>query len=393
LEKETVVELKMDQPPTSIPALVAQHAASHGGDIILRTKDRGIWKALTWSALDARVRGIGTALLEAGFGRGDVVAILSESRPEAVYADLAILGCGAASVAIEPDDGPDRVCHQLSSSGSRLAFVENEEQLDKVLSVRDRCPALSRIVVFDMKGLRDFADASCVALSSFAGVGDSGAWAVATTSVEPDQPAVIQFPRGEGSGLGRSLTHGDLMHMVGAARARLPIHASDDRLAVSRLADITERVWGLYLALETRCVSNYPERADTAIENLRELQPTVFGADAAVWDRLQTLASARGKAATATQRLAYEWALRAGRVGGPKGQLADLLVLRAVRREFGLNKLRLAYVGGEAVAPAALDWARSLGIAIQRVDEAGLGADQLDERYQVLMQSAYAWPV
>jgi long-chain acyl-CoA synthetase len=390
VEKETVVELKMDQPLSSIPSLVARGAASHGGEIILRTKYRGIWKAITWSALDARVREIGAALQEAGFGRGDVVAVLSETRPDAVYADLAILGCGAASVAIDPDDELDRVCHQLSSSGSRLAFVENEEQLDKVLSIRDRCPALSRIVVFDMKGLRDFADAGCVGLESFAGAGDPVAGAGAPTAIEADQPAVIQFPRGESSGLGRTLTHGDLMHMVGAARARLPIQASDERLAVSRLADITERVWGLYLALETRCVSNYPERADTAIENLRELQPTILGADAAVWDHLHTLATARVKAATATQRLAYEWALRAGRAGGPKRRLADLLVLRAVRREFGLNKLRLAYVGGASVGPAAMDWARSLGITVQRVDEAALGAGQLDERYQVLMQNAYA---
>jgi long-chain acyl-CoA synthetase len=384
------VELKMNQPLTSLPSLVSQRAASHGGETILRTKDRGIWKAVTWSQLDTRVRAIGTALLEAGFARGDVAAILAETRPEAVYADLGILGCGAASIAIDPDDDPDRVCHQLSSSGARLAFVENEEQLDKVLSVRDRCPGLSRIVVFDMKGLRDFADAGCVGLNSFAGTGDAAAWTAATKAISADQPAVIQFPRGDAGGLARTLTHGDLMHMVSAARARLPVQPTDERLAVSRLSDITERIWGLYLALETRCISNYPEGADTAIENLRELQPTILGADAALWDHLHTLAAARVKAATATQRLAYGWALRAGRAGGPTGRLADLLVLRAVRREFGLNKLRLAFVGGASVGPPAMDWARSLGIAIQRVDEAVRGAGQLDERYQVLMQNAYA---
>ena len=169
----------MNQTLTSIPSLLSQRAAANGGETILRTKDRGIWKAVTWSQLDATVRDIGTALLAADFGRGDVVAILSETRPEAVYADLAILGCGAASVAIDPDEDPDRVCHLLSSSGARLAFVENEEQLDKVLTVRDRCPALSRIVVFDMKGLRDFADAGCISLADFAKAGRGADWAAA----------------------------------------------------------------------------------------------------------------------------------------------------------------------------------------------------------------------
>jgi long-subunit acyl-CoA synthetase (AMP-forming) len=126
------------------------------------------------------------------------------------------------------------------------------------------------------------------------------------------------------------------------------------------------------------------------IENLQELQPTVLGADAAVWGHLQALAAARTKAATATQRMTYGWALRAGRLGGSQGRLAGLLVLPAIRREFGLNRLRLGYVGGTPVAPAALDWARSLGIAIQRVDETAAGSAQLDERYQALLQNAYA---
>jgi long-chain acyl-CoA synthetase len=384
------VELTMDEPFIPIPALVSQRAASHGAETILRIKDRGIWKTVTWAQLHARAQEIGTALLAADLSRGDVVAILSEARPEAVYADLAILGCGAASVAIDPDDDPDRVCHKLSSSGSRLAFVENEEQLDKLLSVRDRCPALSQVVVFDMKGLRDFADANCVGLPAFIDTGGTADWTAAIQAIRTDQPAVVQFPRGEGSAMGRTLTHGDLTHMVAAARARLPMQPNDERLAVLRLADITERVWGLYLALETRCISNYPERPDTAIENLQELKPTVLGADSAVWDGLHALAAARAKAATPAQRHAYDWALRAGRLGGTRARLADLLVLHAVRREFGLSKLRLAYVGGESVGPAALDWARCLGIMIQRVDEPAVGSGELDERYQTLMQNAYA---
>ena len=380
----------MEQLPTSISALVLQRAASNGAETIMRSKNRGIWKTITWAQLDSQVRAIGTALLAADFGRGDVVAILADTRPETVYADLAILGCGAASVAIDPDDDPDQVAFRLSSSGSRLAFVENEEQLDKVLSIRERCPALSRIVVFDMKGLRDLADAGCVSLADFVTTGGERDWDAAVQAISADQPAVIQFPRSVGSGMGRTLTHGDLVHMLGAAQARLSIRPNDERLAVLRLSDITERVWGLYLALQTRCISNYPEGPDTVIANLQELQPTILGADAAVWDYLYTLAAARTKAATATQRMAYEWALRAGGVGGPKGRLANLLVLHAVRREFGLNRLRLAYVGGASVSPAALDWAHSLGIAIQRVDEPPVGSGQLDERYQALMQNAYA---
>ena len=379
----------MKQPLNSIPALVSQRAESHSGATILRIKDRGIWKMVSWGELDSKVQEIGGALLAADFGRGDVVAIVSETRPEAVYVDLAILGCGAASVAIDPDDDPDRVCHLLSSSGSRLAFVENEEQLDKLLSIRNQCPALSRIVVFDMKGLRDLADDACIGLADFVATGRGPDWGAAVRTIEADQPAVIQFPRG-GLAMGRTLTHGDLMHMIGTARARVPLQVQDERLAVLRLADITERVWGLYLALETGCISNYPEGPDTVLENLQESQPTVLGADATVWDSLYRLATARAKVATHAQRIVYGWALRAGLAGGLRARLAKLLVLSAVRREFGLKKLRLAYVGGTSVDTAALDWARSLGISIQRVDDPAAGSGSVDERYQALMQNAYA---
>jgi long-chain acyl-CoA synthetase len=112
------VELKMNQTLTSIPARVRQYAVSHAAETILRTKDRGIWKAITWAQLDSVVVQISSALVANGFGRGDVVAVLSETRPEAAYADLAILGSGAASVAIHPEDEADRLRHMLSKSNS-----------------------------------------------------------------------------------------------------------------------------------------------------------------------------------------------------------------------------------------------------------------------------------
>src|SRR3954470_19957747 len=201
----------MDQTQTFIPALVRQGAKSHPSETVFRAKDRGIWKTVTWAQLDDRVAHIGAALLSFGFGRGDVAAVLSETRLEAAYADLAILGSGAASVAICPEAEPDRVWHILSSSGTRLIFIENEEQLDKVLQIRDRCPGLTRSVVFDMRGLREFADPVVMSLEAFGkGSGGGGAWGAAVQSLTAAQPAVIQFPRGEASGFGRVLTHGDL---------------------------------------------------------------------------------------------------------------------------------------------------------------------------------------
>ncbi len=374
----------------SIPALLTQRVAAHGAETVLRKKDRGIWKAVSWAELDVRVREIGKGLLATGFGPGDTAAVLAETRPEFVYTDLAILGTGGASIAIHPEEEAHRVAHILRAAGCRFIFVENEEQLDKVLSIRADCPGLARIIVLDMKGLRDFRDPQCSSLQSFIAEGAAqNTWDDAIAAVTTDQPAVILFPRGEVSGMGRSLSHGDVMHLVASARDRLGVRAGDERLAVLRMSDVTERVLGLYLALESRIISNYLESAETATENLQEVQPTVFGADAEAWERLHARISRAADGATRLQRMLYRWAIDAGRLGGSVGSLADLLVLRAVRREIGLNKLRVAYIGGSPVPPLVEHWTQALGIRIQRIDTPQGAGVADDARYLALMEDAY----
>ena len=140
----------------TIPALLSQQVATYGSETILRKKDRGIWNKVSWSDLDIQVRAIGQGLRAAGLARGEAVAVLSETRPEFVYADLAILGCGAISVAINTDEDATRVGAILRETAVTVAIVEGEEQLDKVLGVRANCPELRLIVIVDMKGLREF---------------------------------------------------------------------------------------------------------------------------------------------------------------------------------------------------------------------------------------------
>ena len=153
--------------PASIPAILAARVAAHGGDIVLRKKDHGIWKATTWAQLGARVREVGIGLKAIGFRPGDVACVIAETRPEWVHIDLGILGAGGVSGGIHPEQEAEPLGQALRDSRCRVLFVENDEQLDKALLVRDRCPALQRIVIIDMKGLRDFADPMCESLHSF----------------------------------------------------------------------------------------------------------------------------------------------------------------------------------------------------------------------------------
>ena len=360
MEKETAMELS-----DTIVALIAQQAAAHGSETILRKKERGIWKEVTWSDLENHVRRIGQGLLGAGLNPGETVAVLSEATPESAYVDLAILGCGAISVAINPEDDASQVGKILRDSDTSIAVVEDEEQLDKVLGVRNSCPALRSIVILDMKGLRDFRDPRCMSLATLVAEGSTQSYRrAAGSSVLPQQIATYFV---SGCGAIQQFTHSDILRHVDAIAEKFAVRQGDERLVVLPMSDPTERVFGLYLALRHRIVSNYLESPDTATENLREVKPTVFGSNIDSWSRLRGRISAMAEDATIVQKMLYEWAIRASK--GPMRGLANSLVLSAVREELGFSKLRVAFVGEGKIPDQIETWARALGITIHIIDE------------------------
>ena len=350
----------------TIPALIAQRAAAYGSNVILRKKDRGLWKVVTWAELDARQRAISLALRAAGLRPGEVAGVLSDTTPDSVFADLGIMSAGGVSLALHPEDEAEQVGQVLRESACRILFVENEEHLDKALTVRESCPDLVRIVILEMKGLRDFNDPACESFDTFITRGGSQI-AGDDAAILSDQPAVLLFPRIAG-GARRLLTHGQILNLVSSARETLGARAGDERLAVLPMSDALERVLGLYLSLEVGIVSNYLESPETARENLQEVKPTVFGADAEAWTRLHARISGSADSATRLQRALYRWAIAAGRGGGMMAMVGNFLVLRAIRRELGMARLRVAYVAGDLPAKDIVDWAAALGIAIKPIE-------------------------
>jgi long-chain acyl-CoA synthetase len=358
----------------NIPAMVFHRVTAHCAETILRKKDRGIWKAVSWAELGVRAREVGMALKAIGLRPGNVAGVLAETRPESVYVDIGILGSGGICLAIHPHEKPDVVGHVLRESACRVLFVEDEEQLDKALTVRDHCPALQHIIIFNMKGLRDFADPACESFRSFMTRGATchsahpEDWNTSIAAIVADQPCVLHFALGVIGEKGRTLTHGDALRLITSASSVLGMRAGDERLALLPMCDVLERVLGLYLSLSVRAVSNYLESPDTVMENLQEVQPTVLGTDALIWQRLHARIEDAAAVATYVQRVLYNWAIAASERGGLKAVLARALVLRAVRLELGLSRLRHAYIGSTPLAPEIWRWTRALGISVRQFD-------------------------
>jgi len=372
----------------NVPAMVWERVVAQADRPILREKQRGIWRSITWAELGQRMRAIGQALRATGFEPGEVACVLAETHPDWVYADLGIQGAGGVTAGIYTTAGAEQVAGILRDCAARVLFVENEEQLDKALRARALCPTLERIIILDMKGLRNLADPMCESLDAFVARGeahdrDAGRdWEQGLAAIRPDSLAVLIYTAGTtGAPKGVMLSHRALLTQAEHAARLFGLREGDERLAFMPMSHVMERVLGLYVGLYAGAIANYVESADTVPENLREVRPTVLAAVPHVWERFHARVILATDAATLIQRALYRWAMAAGgrradrRLAGRRvplwaaleASLLGWLVLGNVRRELGLDRLRLALVGGAAISGELIRWFMALGIKLAEI--------------------------
>ena len=362
----------------TLPDLVRRRMATDAAHTILRRKDRGIWKPTSWAELGAGVRAMARALQADDFGKGMVGGILSDTIPEWLQADLALQAVGGVSAGLSPLAGVQELAAQLRNTGMCLLFVENEEQLDKVLEVRAACPMLRRIVIFEMQGLRGLNDPMCISFGDYlaSGAAVADAWDATIDGLDPHAPAVLVYAQdGSDPGCPVRLSHRTLATVIEAAARLFAPQVADERLVVMPLAHVSERVLGAYLSLHAGCISNFGESAGTLEENLREVKPTLLVAAPSLWKRFHDRIVLAAGAATRAQRTMFRIAFAAGAMAGdnradghattPWAEAATWLawpVLANVRRDLGLSRLRLGLIAGGQVAPEMVRWFMALGI-------------------------------
>ena len=357
----------------TIPAMVFAHVEAHGGETIIRKKDRGIWKTTTWQELGKTVRRVTMALKEFGFATGEVACVLAPTSPAWVVTDLGILSAGGISAGLYSTDPAEQLRATLAACGCRIVFVGGEEQLDAILSIRDGCPALKKIVIYDTRGLREFSDPMCESFEAFLARGEvhdaahPGDFDKGLAALDGGQGAALLFTAGtSGPAKGVLLSHRTILAQAARTAAALGQRAGDERLAFLPMPHFMERVLGIYQALVTRTVSNYVESADSVAENLREVMPTVFFAPPRIWEQFYAAVTVAATEATFLHRTMFNWGIGGG-VGGS-------LILRNVRQRLGLDRLRIACIGGAPVSPALIRWYRALGIDLSEfygLSEAG----------------------
>ncbi len=372
---------------TTLPELFVEQVAARGDRLAIRYKEYGIWHRVSWSQYAADVERVAAALLAFGLRPRENVAVLGENRPEWLYCHLGIQTARGVTCGIYPTSAPDQIKYLLGHSEARLLFVDNEEQLDKVLTVVGDTP-VERVVVWDAKGLWGFTDERVVFFDDFLKQGKTfaeshpGAVEERRRSVAPDDTAMIIYTSGTtGPPKGAMLAHRNILWILESALEAIPWSGEDDVISYLPFAHIFENFTSVFNALRLGYVVNFVESMDTLSQNLREVSPTYFAGPPRIWEKMASTVELRMADSTRLKRVLYRLAVSVGRRRARLQQrgervgpllalgyaLAYASVLAPLKRRLGFERLRVAVSAAAPAAPELFEFFHALGVPLLEV--------------------------
>ena len=367
---------------TTIPALFRKRVQERTDKVALREKDFGIWNEYTWGDWGEQARLVGNGLLALGLKRGDVCSVAAEVVKEWQFADLGIICAGGVTNGVYPTDSAAQVEYLINDSGTRFYFAEDEEQLDKVLAVRDNTPTLAKIILFDMEGLRQLDDPMCLSFEELLTLGrdyaeaNPRAWDAAIDKAQPDDLMILTYTSGTtGPPKGSMIGHANMMFMMMTLQRSYGVFETDEQLGFLPLAHVAGRMFYTFLVIQAASVVNLVENPETLARDIQEVSPSVHFAVPRVWEKQFSAVQIKLKEATPLGRIAYAMAIRLGErrasyqksgaaVPAPlrlAAFCADALVLKNVRRLLGIDACRWLATAAAPIAPELIEWFWALG--------------------------------
>ena len=385
---DTTTAVAVDSALDTFPKLLLDRAVRYRDDHAMREKQFGIWQSWTWHELAETVQNFACGLAELGFQRGDKLAIVGDNRPRLYAAMCATQALGGVPVPMYQDSVAKELQFVVDHAEVRFAIGEDQEQVDKLLEIKESCPHLEVLVYDDERGLRGYGFGYLHSYEAVLEKGrarrekDPGFLAGEIAKGKGSDIAIILYTSGTtGNPKGVMLTHDNILITARNATERDELRHDDEVLAYLPMAWVGDNIFSFGQSYVAGFCVNCPESSSTVMHDLREVGPTYFFAPPAIYENLLTNVMIRMDDAAKLKRNVFHYFMGvAKRVGIPLldgkpvsftdrllYRIGDVFIYGPLKNTLGFSRIRIAYTAGEAIGPDIFDFYRSLGINIKQL--------------------------
>jgi long-chain acyl-CoA synthetase len=373
----------------TIPKLWLQAAQKYGEKkVAMREKEFGIWIPITWKQYYENVKHIALGMVSLGLERGDKVAMIGDNRPEALWAEMAAMCAGGVGVWLFQDSLIDEVKYIIDHADAKLMLGEGQEEVDKCLMIKDKCPKLKKMIWDDPKGMRDYDDPILISIKEVMKMGEEidkkepGLFEDLIMQGKGDEVCLLFYTSGTTAlPKGALLTHYNMLTM-GLNLMRVdPYFETDDFVSYLPFAWIGEQMMSISCGIQAGFTVNFPEEPETAQENTREIGPHMMFAPPRIYEQMVRNVQVKYLDASWPKRKAYEWAMKIGyHVAELKfmkkptpwywkalNYLAYLGVHKKLKDHLGLSRIRDTYTGGAAMGPDHFRFFHAIGVNLKQI--------------------------
>ncbi len=372
----------------TLPRLLQRNAREMPDRPAIREKDRGIWQTWTWHQYHDQVRDFALGLAALGFSRGERLSVIGDNRPRLYWAQVAAQCLGGVPVPVYQDSITRELAYVWNHAEVAVIVAEDQEQVDKVLALRDQLSTLRLVIYDDARGMAHYRHEW---MKSFSEVQELGRefgrahpefFEAEIARGSADDVSIICYTSGTtGNPKGVMLTHGNATAIADAFRRAEDVRPEDASLAYLPMAWAGDTVYTLFLSLAVGFAANCPESPETVQRDLRELGPTTVLAPPRIWESMLTSIQVKSADAPALKRWVFERfraaaeraeILRSEDKQVPVGlrlacALGEFFVYGPVRDQLGLRRAKWALTGGAPLGPDTFRFFRAFGVNLKQV--------------------------
>ena len=373
----------------TFPKLLVRNAETFGDrKVAMREKEFGIWQEFSWKEYHDHVKYFSLGMVSLGLQAGDKVAIIGDNRPEWVWGEVAAQAVGAVPLGLYQDSTLKEVSYIIDHSDASFVLAEDQEQVDKILDMKEQLPKVRYIIYSDPRGMRGYKQPFLIDFKEVENFGreleqrDPGLFAKNVAAAKYEDLAFICYTSGTtGFPKGAMLSFRNFLSMAANLMEVDNKFEKDEFVSFLPLAWIGEQMMCLSSALLTGFTVNFPEKPETVQENIREIGPTIMFSPPRIWENMTSTVQVKVMDASALKRWMYNWALPVGYAYSDavfrkeaippllrlKQKLAYALVFRALKDRLGLLRIRSASTGGAALGPDVFKFFNAMGVNLKQI--------------------------